>query len=317
MEDKSREIQVGIVSILAALILILGLSLGNNLSISSDLKIIKIKFPHSGGLRTGDPVMVNGVERGRVDNISNGQNSVLIDVSLEEIEDLKTDLSARIMMFEITGGRKIEINPGISPQQFNPNDIAIGKTSADMSDLIATVGDIALDAGSLIKRIDTLSAMFQKTFNDDFINDLKNTASNANELITNTNDIVVSEKDNIKQSIREVRSLITKLNDAVDKNEPQVSELISNLDNTMSKVDSFLDNSNKTINDVNKIVEDFSSIMENLKGNESTIGVLLNDKEFVAKFDKAIVSIGELLSQIQEHGINVNARLGTRPKEED
>lgn len=314
MDNKTTELKVGFISILSAVILILGLSLGNNLSFDQDLVELQIQFPNSGGIRPGDPVMINGLQRGQVSSIENISNGVLISSMLKNIDDLKSDASAKILMFEITGGRKIEIFPGVSDQKLANNMIENGKTSANMSDLIASVGDIAMDAADLIKRLDTISITLGSLINDKkFVGDLKSTASQADSLLAGANEIIYSEKDNIKSTISELRQIASKLNNAIDKNEPEVTEMISKLNGTIDKVNDFLDRTDSAFNGVDEFIKDLNSIVNDIKTNESAINRLMYDKEFATRFDNAITELGKLVAQINEYGINVNARLGTRP----
>lgn len=314
MDNKTTELKVGFISILSAVILILGLSLGNSLSFDQDLVELQIQFPNSGGIRPGDPVMINGLQRGQVSSIENISNGVLISSMLKNIDDLKSDASAKILMFEITGGRKIEIFPGVSDQKLANNMIENGKTSANMSDLIASVGDIAMDAADLIKRLDTISITLGSLINDKkFVGDLKSTASQADSLLAGANEIIYSEKDNIKSTISELRQIASKLNNAIDKNEPEVTEMISKLNGTIDKVNDFLDRTDSAFNGVDEFIKDLNSIVNDIKTNESAINRLMYDKEFATRFDNAITELGKLVAQINEYGINVNARLGTRP----
>ena len=105
--DKSKEIKVGIVTFVAILLFIVGMTLGRGYRISVDPTELNIRFPNSGGISPSAPVLINGVERGSVNSINPDNGSVLIKISLDDISDLNSDASARISMLEITVGKKI------------------------------------------------------------------------------------------------------------------------------------------------------------------------------------------------------------------
>lgn len=106
--NRSREIQVGAVSLLAIILLILGFTYGKNLSISPKANLIKIRFPNSAGVQIAEPVVVNGVKRGLVRDVRNDAGSVLILVELNKMDDIRSDASAKITLLEITGGKKLK-----------------------------------------------------------------------------------------------------------------------------------------------------------------------------------------------------------------
>jgi hypothetical protein len=54
-------------------------------------------------------------------------------------------------------------------------------------------------------------------------------------------------------------------------------------------------------------------MMTDLKTNESALNKLMYDKEFAMKLDSALTTFGDFISLIEEHGVNVNLRIGTRP----
>ena len=74
--SKSQEIKVGIVTLVAIALFIIGIIIGNDYSISVDTIRIKMRFPTSGGIEQSSPVFVNGVKRGRVIEVKPNNGNV-------------------------------------------------------------------------------------------------------------------------------------------------------------------------------------------------------------------------------------------------
>src|ERR1043165_4308116 len=107
--QRSTEVKVGIVSILAVALLIAGIMLGKGLGVGAS-HVLTFRFPSSGGIDIGAPVTVNGVRRGTVTSVENANGAVVLKANVSNIDDLHADASAVISMLEITGGKKIEVS---------------------------------------------------------------------------------------------------------------------------------------------------------------------------------------------------------------
>ena len=121
-DTRSIEIKVGLVSILAVILFIIGITLGRGLYVSVNPVTVKIRFPNSGNIQISAPVFVNGVKRGAVASVRNDNGSVLVTADLDNVREFRRDVSARISILEITGGKKIEIFPGKSPEKYKIGD---------------------------------------------------------------------------------------------------------------------------------------------------------------------------------------------------
>ena len=67
MKDQSKtEIKVGIMVIVGTLVFLWIIGWAKNFSISTSEKFLEVKFPTVAGLEADDPVTVNGVRKGTV-----------------------------------------------------------------------------------------------------------------------------------------------------------------------------------------------------------------------------------------------------------
>ena len=115
---KSLEIKVGIVSTVAIILLVLGITFAGSFGLTANSNIIKIKFKNSGGIKKSNPVSINGLESGSVLSVSPVADGVIIEAIIPDNIILKSDATAIILLKEITGGKKIEINPTVDAKVF-------------------------------------------------------------------------------------------------------------------------------------------------------------------------------------------------------
>nr|MCU0329979.1 MlaD family protein [Candidatus Kapabacteria bacterium] len=136
MEASRRiEVRVGLVSIVAIVLLVVGILLGKGVSLSGTRQIVSVQLEHSGGLENGSPVVVNGVKRGLVTEVRNEQGGVVAIAEIDGISDLREDVSARVSILEITGGKKLEITPG-TRGSYRVGTVIPGTVAADIVSLV-------------------------------------------------------------------------------------------------------------------------------------------------------------------------------------
>jgi phospholipid/cholesterol/gamma-HCH transport system substrate-binding protein len=308
------EIKVGLVSFLAIVIFIVGITLGKSCSVSISTTKVLMRFPSSGGLQPSSPVLVNGVKRGSVLSVINNEGSVLVTTELDDINDIKKDAVARIAILEITGGKKIEIYPGISSEKFNRTNVMHGETSADLSDLVSMLGDVSIDAKHLIKKLDTIANETSRLLGDKVVMDrLINTLKTTDEIATSINNLVNANKNDLQQTLLNLKTITSDLKIAIKKNEPRIDELMSKIDSTINITKGAIGNANSTITDASALIKDLRDISSEIKSAQGVAGKLLYDKELGIRLDSTLTNLGSFLKTISMYGINVNTRLGTRP----
>ncbi|MFC2129898.1 MlaD family protein, partial [Bacteroidota bacterium] len=277
--SKSKEIKVGVVTIVAVILLIIGITIGNEYSVSVDLVKIKMRFPHSGGIEQTAPLFVNGVKRGRVVSVTPDNGTVLIMADIDNVNDLNEDVNARIGILEITGGKKIEIHPGHSDVIFNSNNEITGTTSPDIGDMVAMFGEMSSDAKSLLKKLDTIAGAATKLLADDNAYErLNKTIENTSEMIAEMHHFVTNNLDDLEVAVKNLKIITSDLKSAIDKYEPRADKMVAKLDLTIDETRKLVKNADQAIMNANKLIDDLSVITEDIRKADGVAGRLIYDK---------------------------------------
>lgn len=312
--DKKKEFIVGLVALAGIVMLVVGVMLGENFSISGTEKTVQFMFPSSGGMKPSAPVVVNGVERGKVTSIENTADSVLITATLDRIDDITTNARARISILEITGGKKLEVYPGNSGTAITSDFVIRGRTAADLGDLIADVGEVSDDLKSIIKGLDTLIVNANGLLGDTLLMaNLRSTMDDASETMTRINRIVTNNEAEINSSISNLAELSEELNTAVKEQKPNIEQIIADMKQVSEKAVTLVEKADTSFDDINKISADVRAIIDDIQNNESLLNKLIYDKALAERLDTVMYNLGTFVEKIEEHGVNVNLRLGTRP----
>ena len=311
---KQIELKVGIVSVVGTILLVLGLILGRGYKVSVSTQTIKFRFPNSGGLQVSSPVVVNGVKRGTVTSVVNDNGSVLVTATIDNIDDLRKDVKARITILEITGGKKIEIFPGTSPEKFNPETEIQGETAADFADLVTQLGLILEQAKHTISQLDTTLTSTNKVLgNKNFATNLQLAVDNATQTLTITREILEQNQTNINQIVKNLKEILSELRNDYSIYEPKINRIVTRLDTISFQTTNLLENGSATVEKINRSLNQLNDILLEIREGDNFANKIIYNKEFAQRLDSTLRQVSELITFIQKNGVNVNLRLGTRP----
>jgi len=311
---KQIELKVGIVSVVGTILLVLGLILGRGYKVSVSTQTIKFRFPNSGGLQVSSPVVVNGVKRGTVTSVVNDNGSVLVTATIDNIDDLRKDVKARITILEITGGKKIEIFPGTSPEKFNPETEIQGETAADFADLVTQLGLILEQAKHTISQLDTTLTSTNKVLgNKNFATNLQLAVDNATQTLTITREILEQNQTNINQIVKNLKEILSELRNDYSIYEPKINRIVTRLDTISLQTTNLLENGSATVEKINRSLNQLNDILLEIREGDNLANKIIYNKEFAQRLDSTLRQVSELITFIQKNGVNVNLRLGTRP----
>ncbi len=154
---------------------------------------------------------------------------------------------------------------------------------------MATLSSVETDLVEVIKELKLTLENVNYLFNSDgFLDNVKASASNLNELTRNMNTILKTNKKNFEEILENTKELTNKSNSLIDNNEKQIYSILNNLDSTLIS-------SNLLVGKLNKISDE-------IVNSENNIGKLLYDDKL---FDELVLS----LQQIKEMTTIINQQL--------
>jgi len=299
-DQRKTEIKVGITVFIGIIVLLWIYGWAKNITMNSDRKKLTVEFNSVAGLEIGDPVTVNGVRKGYVDDIKISSSKVEVLLNLDSDIELKEDAKFYVMMLDLMGGKKIEINPGFSNNSLNYNLSHKGEFLGDISTAMAVFGTVESDLVDVIREIKFSLSHINKTLADSqFNNELKYSLVNLNNLTNNLNSLILNNKDKIADLLNEGTELTKSVNNFMTTNNDSLKVTISLLKQT-------LENSEKLISSVNEFIDKTNK-------SENNLGRALNDKEMIEDLKLSIKQLKDLtlllLEQLKASGIKVDAKI--------
>ena len=299
-DQRKTEIKVGITVLVSIIIFLWVLGWAKNITVNSGRKIVDVEFASVAGLEIGDPVTINGVRKGYVDdiNIKNGKVFVLVNLDSDSI--LKEDAAFSIMMLDLMGGKKVEVNPGIAERELDYSKTQKGETLGDVASAMATLGNVQSDLIDVIKEVKTSLTYLNKTLADkSFEEDLKASVNNLRILTHNLNSVINDNKDDINKLLKSGNELTESVNSFISDNKDSLQQTLSSLKETLERSKTLISNVNNFMMKIDK--------------GENNLGKALNDEEMMNDLKTSVQNLKDLsnllLEQLQNKGLKVDAKI--------
>ncbi|MEJ2614586.1 MAG: MlaD family protein [Ignavibacteriaceae bacterium] len=299
-DQRKTEIRVGITVIVGLIIFIWILGWAKNFSLSSNQKTLAVKFNSVSGLEIGDNVAVNGVRKGFVEDFKLEGDKVIVKLSLDNDVKLQKDATFSISMLDLMGGKKVNINPGISSQPLDYNEIQTGIFYADIPEVMSMLGTVEGDIPAIIKDIKiTLSSLNNYLTDNNLNTNIKTSLSNLSRASQKLNILLDENREGINKLTQNTVKLTQNVNDFLDENKSSIKSSVEELHTVLTKTDSLLTSINS-----------FSGEIRNKKNN---VGKILYDDKLYDNLSQSLTQLNELtkilIEQLKGKGVNVDANI--------
>ena len=297
---RSTEIKVGITVLLSLVLFLWVLGWTKNFSFSSSDNIIKVKFNNVSGLEIGNNVTVNGVRKGHVKDFVIQGSDVIVTLSISYDIELKQDAKFFLESTDLMGGRKIEVNPGISSDELSYSEIQQGNYITDIAGMISLFSDlqdkISIIANESVKTLKGINALLD---DENFIYGLKSSVTNLNNLTEKLDRVLTENQDNIREITENTKSITSETKEFIKGNKTELEQSLRNLNTVLVKSDSM-------ITALNYLTQQTATGGNNL-------GKILYDDSLYYNLTHSINTLKELsdviLNQLNSDGFKVDASI--------
>lgn len=296
--SRATEIKVGVTVLLGLLVFIWVLGWAKNFSVSSSDNLIKVRFNKVSGLEIGNNVTVNGVRKGFVKDFVIQGSSVIVTVSLSNEILLKKDAEFSLESTDLMGGRKIEVDPGTSDEIMDFSAIQQGIYISDIAGMISLFSDIqdkiSIIANESVKTLQGINLLLE---DENFIQGLRTSVTNINNLTAKLDVMISENRENIKLISENTKEITTDAKVLIKENKQNIEQSFQNLNALIVKSDSLLTSLNYLTR-------------ETVSG-QNNLGKILYDDSLYFNLTQSMELIkklsGLILEQLQTDGLKVDA----------
>jgi phospholipid/cholesterol/gamma-HCH transport system substrate-binding protein len=288
MTSRGLEVRVGAVVMLAVVLLVFGTMWFQRFQVAEKRYDFYVRFTEVGGLITGDPVFVNGVERGKVDDIDLREKDIVVDMAVREGVTIPVDSRISLQAVGIMGERQVTIRRGVSAQVIAKGDTLDGVLLMGLGEVMGEAGDIIDEVKVAVENLrDVTSALNKDNQLRDAIGDFAATGKNLRGMTEENREKLASSMESLERSTQKLDKLM--------------NDHYTELDSSLAAIGRAGTKLDETVEHLSAISSDMKQISANLRQGKGSAGRLLNDDTLVIRMEAATASLDSLLKDMREH----------------
>lgn len=296
-KNSALYFSVGLVVLLAIVILVFGVFFLNEKDPRETFNTFYLRFTQVSTLVLDDPVKVNGVKMGKVEDISLAGHRVVVRIRLRTDVKIPKDSEIRVQNIGIMGERQIGMILGDSEEYFAPNDTVDGQFDAGIAEAIGLAGEVCDSTKVLLEAVK--KALDGTIANPDFQDRFKTLLVKAETLEDRLMSMINTTDPQLKKSLNGLNEVTVKVGELVDGIKPPMDNLFAGADKVMG-------NANSLIADLEGVTKHMDELIAKVQSKDNTVGTLLSDKALHDDLVKTVHSADSLFRVILHDGLDVN-----------
>lgn len=285
MRNRFNEVQVGVLTILAIVVLVAGMMWFKNIDLSKGQNFYQADFTNVAGLREGDKVQVRGIRMGEVSGMQILQASVRVELQLDDTVDLREDAVVTLGEKGIVGEVVIEIDPGVGAA-IEEGHIFKGRTAGTIASMTDAAGDALAEMRTLTKKVTELVDQVKVE------GKVVETLAQAHETLDKIDTMVEENHTDIRQILEDLRLTSEGLRKVIESG--RIEQTFDDASAAMASADSLMVGMREAADSLN-------SIMAKLDEGEGTAALLLNDPTLYTSADSTMVSLRRLMNEMRRN----------------
>ena len=286
----NKEIKIGFFSLLAIIVLIIGINYLKGINILNSNKTYYAKYDNIGGLKIGSSLFINGYQIGMVSDIQLLKNqNLLVSVSSDHDIEIPNNSILSIVNQDIMGTKAVELILGDNNIKAKNGDTLVSSVQSSLQDDVnKQILPLKIKTEDLIGSIDSVMKIITAVLNKDTRNNLSNSL-NSLDLTFN----LMSET-------------MFKVNGIIDENDERITSIFKNLEKSNDNITSILSNLSSLSDDlansnIKLIISDLNAITQKINSSEGSLGLLINNKDIYQNLEKSTKALEDLIDDIKNN----------------
>jgi phospholipid/cholesterol/gamma-HCH transport system substrate-binding protein len=289
----TKEAKVGLMGIVAIVMLYLGFHVLKGSDVFSRTYKYYVVYDNIDGLTASNPVLLNGLNVGRVERIKlmqERQNMLLVTLDIQKGISLPVGTIAVLADGGLLGGKLVRLSMGTSAKFYKDGDTLLAEKEAGISALLQEKAlPLVTRADSLVKNLDVVASGFRETGKilNQVLRNYDQTGSDLQGLLG----------DN-RQNLLAITTNLNKLTASLIETEKGLKPLLA-------KTGSLADSLNalrlgETVQSANKTIAELRQLLAGIESGQGTAGKLLKDETLYTNINRTIVSMNKLMTNFRE-----------------
>lgn len=284
MKYFTKEVQIGLVAVIAIVVLFFGMQFLKGLSIFSSNNSYCVRFNNVSGLSANSPVYANGYKVGVVEDINydyDQPNDIIAVIGIHKDMWLPEGTTAEISS-DLLGNVKLELRLGATSARLAPGDTISGGLELGA---LGKAAEMIPQIETMLPKLDSILASVNALLADPTIS----------RSLHNVEDITAG----LTITSAELHQLSASLNHQVPNLMQKADDVLANT-GTLTKNLSDLDIAT-TMASVNTTLYNVEQLTAKLNSNEGTLGLLMRDQQLYHHLSSTMSHADSLVIDLKNH----------------
>lgn len=278
---KYREVWVGLFVILGTLAIVITLLTLTSPSVFRGRYLLTSLVADAGGIRKGDPVVLRGVNIGRVQSFNITPSGVKIQ--LEILGEYGVPVGSRMELRQnsVLGSVYADVIPGQSAQMMKDGDTLPGSRPAGLFDAMS---ELKADAQSVLTQ--AKAALSPET-----VDNIQGGAKEMHRLLAELRGVTGEQRKELRELTASLRRTSKDVEGLAGR--PELDRVIKRLDTLTARLDD-------STTSLKRSTDSLETVMARLERGEGTLGKLSKDEALYNNLNEAVSGINKLVDDVRK-----------------
>lgn len=292
----SNETKVGILTIVALTLLIVGFNFLKGKNIFTDEKHLYAVFSDLGSLRKSNEVKMKGLPVGAVydyTEIDKNLSGIIVTITMKRDVNIPKDSKATIES-ELLGTTYLNISQGNSTDYLKDGDtLQTDRTTSLVSDVKAQINPTLTRVRDAIDSLKMVLSGLNNLFEKDTKGNIQEIIRNLKESTISLNRLLNAETGALAGTLNNANSISANLK----KNNDSITATISSIKRAADKFSEL--EVQPTVDSLQASIVEFKNILSRFNTNEGTLGLLMKDRSLYDQLNKVGLGLEILLDDFR------------------
>jgi phospholipid/cholesterol/gamma-HCH transport system substrate-binding protein len=274
-----RELWVGVFVIMGVVSTLAVLLTMTNASLFRGRYLVTTIVPDAAGIRRGDPVLMRGVNIGRVRRFDISRQQVAVRLEIEGEYHIPKDSKVEIKSVGLLGGMAAEVVPGQSEEVLRGGESIPGGVGEGMFDKVNEL------SGSADKALARVQALLSETT----VRNVETSSTELNNLLRELRSVTAQQRGELAKLTTSLRQTSESLQKATSG--PELEQTVKRMDVITRQ----LDEVTASLTQSSRSAE---SVMSRLERGEGVLGKLSKDDALYTNANEAVMSLSKAASEM-------------------
>ncbi len=285
----TKNVIIGLVIIVALGLLFWGIEYLKGANLFKPTNFYKAYFEQVDGLNVSSPVTINGFKVGQVSEISYDydNNRILVEMSMDK--NLKIPVGTTVSLASgLLGSAELELNLSQNSTYLNVGDEIKGTVQSGLMDAVSS--NVMPQVKVMLPKLDSILTNVNALTADPALR------TSVARLDGITAELAASSQQ-LTQLMRQINASVPGVMTNVDGVTSKLNTSAGDLNSVTAQLKAMpLDS---TINSINATVANLEQLSKKINSTDSSLGMLLNDRQLYNNANNAVLSLDSLLQDVK------------------